>query len=73
MSLWRVAEDAAWVAGVLLLSSIVLDAWRIGRAHDERLLLSSREGEIEQDTNLTLVDLEHIEKQVGRAPGPRLP
>ncbi|HEX3847098.1 MAG TPA: hypothetical protein VHV81_06920 [Steroidobacteraceae bacterium] len=47
MSLWRLAEAAAWIGGACIFGWILLDAWRTGRRFDEKLLLSSREGEIE--------------------------
>ena len=49
MSPWRLAEAAAWISGVLIFAWIILDAWRTSRRFDAQLLISSREGEIEQD------------------------
>jgi hypothetical protein len=45
----HVAEAAAWMVGLLLFSWMLLDAWRTNRTYNESLLLSSREGEIEED------------------------
>lgn len=47
MSLLRWAQGAAWAVGIACFAWMLLDAWRTGRKYDERLLLSSREGEIE--------------------------
>jgi len=62
-------EFAAWAAGALLLGWIVRDAWCTSRDYDERLLTSSREGEIEKDLIEAAANLERIEDAVERLPG----
>lgn len=47
MAIWNVLELAAWAASAALLLWMLVDAARVGRAFDEDLLLSSREGELE--------------------------
>lgn len=64
MSLLRWAETAAWLGGVLSFGWILWDAWRTSRRFDERLLLSSQEGEIENDLKEVAADLERIEGRV---------
>jgi len=69
MSVVRLTELLAWLAGAALLGWIVLDAWRTGRAFDESLLLSSREGEIEENLKEVAAGLESVEDRLdaGRA------
>jgi len=71
MSLLRLAEAAAWIGGILLFGWIIRDAWRTSRAYDERLLLSSREGEIEKDLREVAAHLEQLEERIDRLPGSR--
>ena len=68
MSAWKWAEYAAWVAGLGIFAWILWDAWRTGRSFDERLLLSSREGEIEKDLKEVAANLEPIETRIDRLP-----
>ena len=58
MNWLRIAESAAWVGGLLLFAWIIHDAWRTGRDYDAGLLLSSREGEIENDMQQIVADVE---------------
>jgi hypothetical protein len=67
MSGLRVLEALAWAAGIALFAWLGFDAWRTGRSFDERLLLSSREGEIEKDLREVAADLEEIERRAGRS------
>jgi len=67
----RLIESAAWTLGLVLFGWIVLDAWRTSRRYDERLLLSSREGEIEKDLQEMAADLERIETTLDRERGER--
>jgi hypothetical protein len=71
MSLLRLAEAAAWIAGACIFAWIILDAWRTGRRFDENLLLSSREGEIEKDLEEVASSLEQVEDGIDRLPGPK--
>ena len=59
----RLAEITAWIGGFLLLGWIIRDVWRTGRSYDERLLLSSREGEIEKDLHEVVAEVEPLERQ----------
>jgi hypothetical protein len=47
MSLWVVAEYAAWALSAAILLWMVADMLRVDRSYDEDLLTSSREGEID--------------------------
>lgn len=47
MSLWSLAEYAAWALSAAILLWLLADTLRIDRDHDEDFLTSSREGEIE--------------------------
>ena len=47
MSLWVVAEYAAWALSAAILLWMLADMLRIDRSYDEELLTSSREGEID--------------------------
>ena len=71
MTTARLLETAAWLLGAALFGWIVLDAWRTSRRYDERLLLSSREGEIEKDLQEMAADLERIETTLDRERGER--
>jgi hypothetical protein len=71
MSLLRLAEAAAWVVGALLFGAVLIDSWRTGRAYDESLLLSSREGEIEANLPEVTSGLEQIEERVDELSGRR--
>lgn len=74
MNLLRLAEAAAWIGGVLLFAWIIRDAWRTSRSYDDRLLLSSREGEIEKDLREVSSHLEQLGERIDRlAPESRLP
>jgi hypothetical protein len=64
MSPSHVAEAAAWMVGALLFGWILLDACRTNRIYNERLLLSSREGEIEEDHREVASDPQQLEEQV---------
>lgn len=64
MTLLHALELLAWIAGLALFASMGFDAWRTGRRYDERLLLSSREGEIEKDLKEVAADLEDIERRL---------
>lgn len=44
MDIWNILEYAAWAISAALLLWMVMDMLRVGREHDEALLLSSREG-----------------------------
>ena len=50
MDLWTIAEYVAWLIAVSLIAWMLLDAARVGREYNEDMLLSSREGELEQLT-----------------------
>ncbi|HLW24651.1 MAG TPA: hypothetical protein VKT22_09860 [Steroidobacteraceae bacterium] len=67
MSGLRLLEALAWAAGIVLFAWLGFDAWRTSRSFDERLLLSSREGEIEKDLREVAADLEDIERRAGRS------
>jgi hypothetical protein len=69
MSSLRLLEAAAWITGALLFGAILLDSWRTNRTYDESLLLSSREGEIEQDLREVAKDLEQLEDRVDELSG----
>lgn len=69
MSLLRLAEAAAWTVAVLLFGGILLDAWRTSRRYEESLLISSREGEIEADSNEVESGLEQIEDRLDEVAG----
>jgi hypothetical protein len=71
MSVLRLAEAAAWLGGAGIFGWIILDAWRTGRRFDERLLLSSREGEIEKDLKEVASNLEQLEERIDHLPGPK--
>ena len=58
MNWLRMAESAAWIGGLLLFGWVIRDAWRTGRDYDARLLLSSREGEIENDMQQIVAEIE---------------
>jgi hypothetical protein len=73
MNLLRLAESAAWIGGLLLFGWIIRDAWRTGRSYDERLLLSSREGEIEKDLGEVVAGAEPAERRADDQSGPRPP
>jgi len=47
MSLWTLAEYAAWAVSAVILLWMLADMLRIDRSYDEDLLTSSREGELE--------------------------
>jgi hypothetical protein len=47
MSLWALAEYAAWAVSAAILLWMLADMLRIDRSYDEELLTSSREGELE--------------------------
>jgi hypothetical protein len=47
MSLWVVAEYAAWALSAAILLWMLADMLRVDRSYDEDLLTSSREGEID--------------------------
>ncbi|MGL4968282.1 MAG: hypothetical protein ACRC67_44115 [Inquilinus sp.] len=47
MSLWALAEYAAWAVSAVILLWMLADMLRIDRSYDEELLTSSREGELE--------------------------
>lgn len=64
----RSLEIAAWFAGLALFGWMGFDAWRTGRRYEERLLLSSREGEIEKDLKEVAADLEDIERRIHPPP-----
>ena len=68
MSAWRWAGEAAWIAGLAIFAWILWDAWRTSHSFDERLLLSSREGEIENDLKEVAANLEQIESRIDRLP-----
>jgi hypothetical protein len=69
MSSLRLLEAAAWITGALLFGAILLDSWRTNRTYEESLLLSSREGEIEQDLREVAKDLEQLEDRVDELSG----
>jgi len=71
MTTARLLEATAWLLGAALFAWILLDAWRTSRRYDERLLLSSREGEIEKDLQEMAADLERIETDLDRERGTR--
>ena len=47
MTLWVLAEYAAWAVSAAILLWMLADMLRVDRSYDEDLLTSSREGEIE--------------------------
>lgn len=47
MSLWVVAEYAAWALSAAILLWMLADMLRVDRSYDEDLLTSSREGELD--------------------------
>lgn len=47
MSLWVLAEYAAWALSAAILLWLLADMLRVNRSYDEELLTSSREGEID--------------------------
>ena len=61
------------MAGFALLGWIVLDALRTSRAYAEKLLLSSREGEIEEDLREIADELERIDENIDRLEPPPAP
>ena len=69
MNLLSVAQAAAWSIGSALLIWMLFDAWRTNRAYDERLLTSSREGEIEKDLREVETELARIEDDASHLPG----
>ncbi|WP_193407075.1 hypothetical protein [Methyloceanibacter methanicus] len=50
MDLWNILEYAAWGLAGLLLLWMLFDAVQVNRDFDEELLTSSREGELEDET-----------------------
>jgi len=44
MDLWTILNAGAWTISATLLSWMIVDAVRVGRAFDEAVLLSSEEG-----------------------------
>ncbi|MFO1038075.1 MAG: hypothetical protein U1E45_14655 [Geminicoccaceae bacterium] len=50
MSIWQLTEYAAWAVSALIFLWMILDAIRVGKDYSEDVLLSSREGELELET-----------------------
>jgi hypothetical protein len=64
MNWLQLVEILAWIGALALISALLRDAWLTGHRYDERLLTSSREGEIEADLREVAAGLEAIEEQV---------
>jgi hypothetical protein len=45
MSLWKLAEYAAWLLSIAFVGWMLWDSRSVGRQYSEDVLLSSREGE----------------------------
>lgn len=66
MSILRGCELLAWALGLALLTGMLRDALRTGRSYRESLLLSSREGEIDEELQDVERSLEDIESRLDR-------
>lgn len=49
MDFWDILEYAAWAISIWLLASMLIDAYRVSQDYSEDLLLSSREGELDEE------------------------
>jgi hypothetical protein len=71
MNWLQLVEILAWVGAVALIGALLRDAWLTGRRYDERLLTSSREGEIEANLREVAAGLEAIEDRVDQLTEPK--
>ncbi len=48
--MWDILETGAWIVSFILIAYIVIDWFRTDRSYSNEMLTSSREGELEAET-----------------------
>lgn len=48
--MWNILENVAWGLSIALIGYMIFDWVRVDRSYDESVLTSSREGELEAET-----------------------